>query len=52
MKSYHLKIEILDENYTDSLIVSLVRQGYKVWFDLDNSVCISVPGDELIEVKE
>jgi len=54
MKRYELTIGIIDSNYTDSLIVALVRQGYSVYYNSDsNDVCITVQEqDDLKEITK
>lgn len=47
---YEVKIKIIDDNYTDSLIISMVRQGYEVYFTEDNEVCFAIGDDELTEI--
>ena len=52
MKRYEFKIEILNKDYVDSLIVGLVRQGYNTYInEEDNVVCINILDDELQEIK-
>ena len=46
-----MEIEILDKEYTDRLIVSLVRQGFDVYLNGDK-VYLTVPGECLREIKE
>ncbi len=42
-----ISIEIEDEEYVDSLIVSLVRQGYEVYLSYDKKeVCFMLPEDK------
>jgi len=52
MKKYEFKIEILNEDYADQLIVSLCRQGYNPYLSPDNEVCISITENELEEINE
>ena len=53
MKTYEFSIEIIDENYLDSLIVSLVKQGYELYYDsTEKRVCIQITDKELFEIKE
>jgi len=53
---YELTIRILDKNYTDSLITSLVRQGYSVYYNADEGnkgvVCFTGTEEEVCEIKE
>jgi len=50
---YEIAIQILDKDYTDQLIVSLVRQGYDVYFNQDeNVVCFTLDKNDLTEIKE
>jgi hypothetical protein len=52
MKRYELKLKILDKNYVDTLIVSLVRQGYNVYYNKEEKVvCCTIANDELQEVN-
>ncbi len=42
-----ISIEIDNEDYVDSLIVSLVRQGYEVYLSWDSkAVCFVLPGEK------
>lgn len=53
MKRYELKIEILNKNYIDQLIVSLVRQGYDVYLNEDdNIVCFTISEESLTEITK
>ena len=38
MNEYEIRLHINDKKYIDSLVVSLVRQGYEVYFDDDEEV--------------
>lgn len=50
---YELKINILDKNYTDQLIIALVRQGYAVYYHEDEKVvCCTITDDELTKLGE
>ena len=49
--NYEMEIEILDSDYIDSLIVSLVRQGYDVYMNGDK-VYLTVPECDLRKIKE
>ena len=55
MKRYELSFKITDERYIDSLIVSLVRQGYEVYYNPDEEkhgvVCAIIEETSLIESK-
>jgi len=52
MKRYELSIHVSDANYVDDLIISLVRQGYNVYYNSDeNVVCCTIADEELIEIK-
>ncbi len=53
MPSYEIAIQILDKDYVDTLIVSLVHQGYSVYYnDNENVVCFTTHGDEVTELKK
>jgi len=53
MERYELAINVLDEKYVDDLIVSLVRQGYSVYYnDEEKRVCCTVTDDELTKLKK
>lgn len=53
MKEYEVAIEIIDEKYIDSLVVSLVRQGYEVYYiQEDDIVCFKTYGKEVREIKK
>jgi hypothetical protein len=49
-KQFDLKIEILDEKYTDQLIVALVQQGHEVYLGEDNNVYFQVYGCDMSEL--
>lgn len=49
--NYEFKIHILDENYTDSLVIALARQGYAPYITDEKNVCIEVSEDELEKIK-
>jgi hypothetical protein len=50
---YELKIEILNKDYVDNLIVSLVRQGYAVYLNEDEGlVCFEVSDTDLTRLEE
>jgi len=49
-KQFELKIKILDEKYTNQLIVALVRQGYDVYLSEDNNICFQVYGCDMNEI--
>ncbi len=56
MVKYEVAIPIIDEDYIDSLITSLVRQGYDVYYNKDEGkkgkVCFSVyDEDEVTKIK-
>lgn len=52
MKEYEVAIKITDESYIDTLIVSLVRQGYDVYYNKEESVvCFKTYDDEVTEIK-
>ena len=50
---YEISINILNKDYVDSLIVSLVRQGYDVYLnEEENVVCFTLCEDELTKIKK
>ena len=52
MKRYEIRISILNKDYVDNLIVSLVRQGYDVYLNEDdNLVCFITSEEEIQEIK-
>lgn len=52
MKEYEVAININNKKYIDSLVVSLVRQGYEVYYNKDEGkVCFKTYDDEVREVK-
>ena len=52
MKRFEVKIEILNKDYVDSLIVALARQGYAPYLnEEDNMVCFTISEEELQEIK-
>lgn len=48
---HELKIEIRDNKYVDSLIISLVRQGYEVYLS-EGSIYFWVCKEDLTELKD
>jgi hypothetical protein len=52
MKEYEVAINISDNNYIDTLVISLVRQGYEVYYNKDEDVvCFKTYDEEVREVK-
>lgn len=52
MKEYEVAINIDDTNYIDTLVISLVRQGYEVYYNKDEDVvCFKTYDEEVREVK-
>lgn len=52
MKKYELRINILNKDYVDNLIIALARQGYAPYLnEEDNIVCFTIGEDELQELK-
>ena len=51
---YEVKLQISDETYIDSLVISLVRQGYDVYYcKEENIVCFEVWSNESLQkIKE
>lgn len=56
MSSYEVKIAVLDTEYIDQLVISLVRQGYSVHFNAEDEqkgvVCFVAGDDTVVEIKE
>ena len=59
MNRCEIKIDIIDDNYKDELIVALVNQGYEVYYNsFENCVCYIVNREDvnmienLIDVKQ
>jgi hypothetical protein len=51
MNEYEISLHINDKKYIDSLVVSLVRQGYEVYYnDEEDVVCFKTYDDD--EVKK
>ena len=48
---YELKMEILDEDYVDNLIICLARQGYAPYLSDDGDICVTVDSDDMHEIK-
>lgn len=48
---YEFKIQILNKDYIDSLVIALARQGYAPYITEDENVCIEITKDELQELK-
>ena len=52
MKEYEVAIKIDDNDYIDTLVISLVRQGYEVYYNDDEDVvCFKTYDEEVREVK-
>jgi hypothetical protein len=52
MKEYEVAIKIDDNDYIDTLVISLVRQGYEVYYnDDENVVCFKTYDEEVREIK-
>ena len=52
MKEYEVAIKITNNDYIDTLVISLVRQGYEVYYnDDENKVCFKTYDEEVREVK-
>ena len=50
---HEIMIKILDKDYVDDLIVSLVRQGYEVYMNWDgDAVCFIIPDEEVQRTGE
>ena len=50
---YEISINILDQSYVDNLVISLVRQGYDVYYnDEEKIVCFDVDEKEVIKLKD
>ena len=53
MKRYEFSIEILDEDYTNELIVALTRQGYAPYLSSEkHALYITISEDELDEIPQ
>jgi len=48
---FEFKIEILNADYVDDLVISLARQGFAPYITDEGDVCITVSDDDLHEVK-
>ena len=49
---HEVSINIMDEDYVDGLIISLVHQGYEVYYNKqENCVCFLVHEDEINFIK-
>ena len=52
MKEYEVAIKIENNEYIDSLVISLVRQGYEVYYNDDEDiVCFKTYDEEVKEIK-
>ena len=52
MEKYEVAIQVLDKDYVDQLIVSLVRQGYAVYYnEEDKKVCFTATDEEITKIK-
>jgi hypothetical protein len=50
---FELTMKIIDEEYVDDLIISLVRQGYEVYYRKEErEICIAVAKDDLFELRD
>lgn len=53
MKEYEVAIKIENNDYIDSLVISLVRQGYEVYYNDDEDVvCFKTYDEEVREIKK
>lgn len=58
MKKYQVTLRtdrdnnISGKDYLDSLLVSLARQGYDVFFDIDGNVAFNCTDEEVFELPE
>lgn len=53
MNEYEICLHVNDKKYIDSLVVSLVRQGYEVYFDNEEElVCFKTYGDEVTKITK
>jgi hypothetical protein len=53
MKEYEVAIKIENNEYIDSLVISLVRQGYEVYYNDDEDVvCFKTYDEEVREIKK
>ena len=53
MKEYEVAIKIDDNDYIDTLVISLVRQGYEVYYNNDEDlVCFKTYDEEVREIKK
>ena len=51
MKRYEVKIDILNKDYSDSLLVAIARMGYAPYInEEDNIICFVVSEEDLSEV--
>ena len=52
MKEYEVAIKITDNDYIDTLVISLVRQGYEVYYNKDEDVvCFKTHDEEVTEIN-
>ena len=55
MEKYEVALRVLDEKYVDQLIVSLVRQGYNVYYNEDERekgvVCFTATDEEVKKLE-
>ena len=52
---YEITLGISDDRYVDSLVISLVRQGYDVYYNKDierGIVCFTATDDDVNELEE
>lgn len=49
---YELNVKILNQNYVDSLVIALARQGYAPYISMDKDVCFEVTSDDLNALKD
>ena len=53
MKEYEVAIKIDNNDYIDTLVISLVRQGYEVYYNDDEDVvCFKTYDEEVREIKK
>ena len=52
MSRYEIRINILNKDYVDSLIVALARRGYDVYLNEEvGVVCFTLDEEEMTKIK-
>jgi hypothetical protein len=50
-REYEIRIKIINDDFTNDLIVALVRQGYSVYLSDNEEICYTAHEEEVTEIK-